>query len=374
MKPLCCTVALLSATIALPAFGASADALTLTDPAPPLYISDWLKGDADESFEEGRVYVVEFWATWCGPCIAGMPHISELQAKYADDVTVIGVNIWDDDASHVPGWMEDRGEGQPSGDELMQYTVAIQEGTKMADEWMTASGSRGIPTAFIIDRDATVAWIGHPMSMDEALDDVVKGVWDAEAALAEREKEREAARMAEREQEKFMARAGDALERAQTATGRDKVDAIEDVMNMNPPERFAVSYFMRGLEAYMTEVDDKEGAEAFFTAHKAVVWDSPNMLNSLSWQILTSPSYEGHRDADMALMIGLRAHELADGNDASLIDTVARAYFLKAIELQRDSVDLSNASMRSSLEDQLEIYEKAYKAQPGETIPATPLQ
>ncbi|MEM1422741.1 MAG: redoxin domain-containing protein [Planctomycetota bacterium] len=364
MKSLCRTVAVLSASVALPAFAAGADELTITDPAPPLYISEWLKGEPVESFEDGRVYVVEFWATWCGPCIAGMPHISELQEQYKDDVTVIGVNIWDGDASHVPAWMEDRGEGQPSGDELMQYTVAIQEGTKMAEEWMTASGSRGIPTAFIVDRDATVAWIGHPMSMDDALAGVVAGTWDAEAAHAEREKQREVQRQAEREQEAFMARAGDALERVRATEGRDKIDAIEDVMGMDPPERFAVSYFMMGFESYMVEMDDTEGARGFLDEHKHLVWDNQNMLNSLSWQILTNPAYEGNRDADMALEIGLRAHELAEGKDGSIIDTVARAYFLKAIELQRDAVEFSDGSMRASLEDQLEIYEEAYSAQP----------
>ncbi|GAB4514736.1 MAG: redoxin domain-containing protein [Phycisphaerales bacterium] len=362
MKALFCaavsSLSLLSAPMTSPAAAMSAEEIGIGDPAPPLYISEWLKGDPVDGFEQGRVYVVEFWATWCGPCIAGMPHISELQAQYKDEVTVIGVNIWDDDGSHVPAWMDER------GDELMQYTVALQEGTKMADEWMKPAGQNGIPSAFIIDRDATIAWIGHPMSMDEPLAQVVAGTFDAEAAAREQARIRAERERAMREQRAFLDRAGEDLERVRNSEGRSKLRAIEDVLAMDPPEQFALSYFMTGMETALGEMGDVEAARGFFDRHKEIVWDSRNMLNSLSWQILTSPDYEGHRDADLALEIGLRAHELAEGKDAAIADTVARAYFLKAIEIQKGAVEMSDASMRTSLENQLEIYEQAYSEQP----------
>lgn len=56
--------------------------LALGSPAPPLYIQSWLKGEPVNQLEKGKVYVVEFWATWCGPCIAGMPHLSEVAEKF----------------------------------------------------------------------------------------------------------------------------------------------------------------------------------------------------------------------------------------------------------------------------------------------------
>src|ERR1051325_1895884 len=65
--------------------------LTAGDKAPPLTIEKWVKGEPITGFEKGRVYVVEFWATWCGPCVASMPHLSELQKEYGDRVTIIGV-------------------------------------------------------------------------------------------------------------------------------------------------------------------------------------------------------------------------------------------------------------------------------------------
>ncbi|MBT8486590.1 MAG: redoxin domain-containing protein, partial [Phycisphaerae bacterium] len=75
--------------------------LTIGDKAPPIDITHWVKGIEVEnrkaktitSFEKDKVYVLEFWATWCGPCIYNMPHLSKLQEKYKDyDVTIIGVS------------------------------------------------------------------------------------------------------------------------------------------------------------------------------------------------------------------------------------------------------------------------------------------
>ena len=63
--------------------------------APKLEVKEFIKGTAIDGFKPGQVYVVEFWATWCGPCIRAFPHLSELQEQYGDKVTIIGVNIWE---------------------------------------------------------------------------------------------------------------------------------------------------------------------------------------------------------------------------------------------------------------------------------------
>src|SRR5687768_13509035 len=77
-------------------------ALTLADssvkvgsPAPALKVVKWVKGKPIKNFEKGKVYVVEFWATWCGPCKDSIPHITEMAKKYKGKAEFIGVSVWE---------------------------------------------------------------------------------------------------------------------------------------------------------------------------------------------------------------------------------------------------------------------------------------
>lgn len=61
-------------------------------PAPPIKVDDWLRGEPLANFQPGKVYLLEFWATWCGHCVAVIPHLTQLQEKYQDSgFEVVGV-------------------------------------------------------------------------------------------------------------------------------------------------------------------------------------------------------------------------------------------------------------------------------------------
>jgi thiol-disulfide isomerase/thioredoxin len=148
--------------------------------APELQIAKFVKGDSVDQFQDGQVYVVEFWATWCGPCIAAFPHLSELQTSYGEKVQFIGVNVWEQSTGAeriemIEEFVDDQGD-------RMDYTVAVEVDGKMSETWLRPANQNGIPAAFIVGPDGKVAWIGHPMAMDEPLKDVVSGNFDAEKA------------------------------------------------------------------------------------------------------------------------------------------------------------------------------------------------
>src|SRR5882672_1844503 len=92
MKTLFASLVSIAALLSLPP---ALRAANLGDPAGPLDISDWVKGEAVdlENAKGKRVVVIEFWATWCGPCRVSIPHLTELQKKYAPrGVAIVGVS------------------------------------------------------------------------------------------------------------------------------------------------------------------------------------------------------------------------------------------------------------------------------------------
>jgi thiol-disulfide isomerase/thioredoxin len=146
-----------------------------------LKVSRFLKGDPVTSFEPGKVYVIEFWATWCGPCIQAMPHVSELQKQFPD-VTFIGVNVWEDDESAAEELVQKIGT-------RLSYRIArddIPDGNAdngaMAKSWLNAAEISGIPTAIVVDGQGRIADITHPLSLDESLPQIIAGKWDYAAA------------------------------------------------------------------------------------------------------------------------------------------------------------------------------------------------
>jgi thiol-disulfide isomerase/thioredoxin len=156
--------------------------LKIGDPAPKLKVTKWIKGDAVNGFEPGKLYVVEFWATWCGPCIASMPHLTELQAEYRDKgLTIASLTSRDPNNSEkqVDDFVKNRGA-------IMGYNVAWCEDRAMKDAYLAAAGQNGIPCAFVVDQQGKIAFIGHPLILDEVLPKIVEGSWkgetDAQAA------------------------------------------------------------------------------------------------------------------------------------------------------------------------------------------------
>jgi thiol-disulfide isomerase/thioredoxin len=172
MKRLSVSVAL--AVLAAPAFADQpkpAVTLKVGDAAPALKVTKWLQGDEVKAFKKDHVYVVEFWATWCGPCIIMMPHLAELQAQYkSKGVTVIGYTAKDENNTEekAAAFVKKRG-GK------LKYAFAYCDDRDTYDAWMKAAGREGIPCSFVVDKQGRIAYVGHPLYLGVVMPKVLAG-------------------------------------------------------------------------------------------------------------------------------------------------------------------------------------------------------
>ena len=146
--------------------------LKVGDAAPSLSALKWVKGGPVRELKKGRAYVVEFGATWCKPCIEAMPHLSELDKKYRQDLDVVSFFIMEsrrkDDNPESPTYVKQVENLIKKRGDLINYDVAVDYfNRKMELTWHRAAGLSGIPKSFIIDKNGFIAWIGTSTRYNE---------------------------------------------------------------------------------------------------------------------------------------------------------------------------------------------------------------
>jgi thiol-disulfide isomerase/thioredoxin len=142
--------------------------------------SKWIQGEALKEFEPGKVYLFECWATWCGPCIAAIPHVNDLHKRYRDKgLRVIGVNVWEDGLEKVEKFVTGKGDG-------MSYPVVYTgKGSDFENEWLKPAGVRGIPRALIV-RDGKLVLSTHPAQLKDAVIEALLSGGEGAAEAAEK--------------------------------------------------------------------------------------------------------------------------------------------------------------------------------------------
>lgn len=378
MKNLLTSLMLATAFVSPTAFAAE-----LGQPAAPLKIREWIQGKpVDLATAKGKqVVVVEFWATWCGPCRTSIPHLTEMQKKFKD---VVFIGVSDEDSATVKKFVNKMGD-------QMDYTVAIDDNRQTSKGYMEAFDQNGIPHAFIVDLEGRVVWNGHPMAgLDEALAEVVAGKFDLnkakkrasaenlmrdfyeaamegtdEAKITKLGKELEALdaelggltpgrkfSVAEvRKSAKFQQSLREYQMAFRNGKGGTDLARIEGSLKENAPEGFDFAEFKESMELnqtfseYYMAASGRGSAENLATLGKKlgeVTTKNPRILNDWAWTILTDERIKT-RDYPLATKLAKAAVDASGGKEAGVLDTYARALFdsgktAEGIEWQKKAV------------------------------------
>jgi thiol-disulfide isomerase/thioredoxin len=320
--------------------------LAVGSPAPEMKVARWVKGTPVTSFEAGKVYVVEFWATWCGPCKQSIPHLTELAKKYAGKATFTGVSVYEKNApvgqyanygDKVDAFVKEWGD-------KMDYNVAWDgDEAAMSHNWMEAAGQGGIPTAFVVDRTGTVVWIGHPMAgLDEAVGQVIAGTFDVKAEAEKQAKAQEA-------QEKQMAAVNSYIKPLRAGDFKGAVAGIDNLIASDPKQEFQL-----GVTRYIALSNyDATAANNYARKLEKVLYKSQApMLNSLAWTMVDDKTRAKGVDFNLAVEIAEKCVALTKEGDpeaAMNLDTLGFAYFKagkldKALTTQEKAVAAADAT------------------------------
>ncbi len=132
-------------------------------PAPGIHIGEWVSNAPSDPSTKRKFVVLEFWATWCAPCIKAVPHLNDLQAKFAGRKDLYFISISDEEPGKIRRTLQKVD---------MRSMVAADDGRKT----FKAFGVSGIPHTVLIDNKGIVQWIGHPERLtEEILRDLLAG-------------------------------------------------------------------------------------------------------------------------------------------------------------------------------------------------------
>lgn len=322
---------------------ASAQTLTIGDPAPALSAGKFVQGEPVKEFEKGKVYIIEFWATWCGPCVAAIPHVNDLQKKYADKgLVVIGQNVWERDESLVEPFIKKMGD-------KMSYRIAMDEKAdandrgKMAATWMQAAGRNGIPCSFIVNQEGKIAWIGHPMVMDKPLESIIAGEWDMAKAKVELAAEQQT-RTLQTEVSKL----------AQAGKFDEALVKLDELEKLSPSSaKMMIPMRMRLLQ----QAGKTEQVQAL--ADAALKEKDGQTLMRMASALMAGQN----ANRELAEKLAAAAVEATGGEDPMALMVMAQLHaannqFDKAIECQKKALEKAPEQMKPYLERGLKTFEE----------------
>lgn len=338
-------------TTARPVASTDRPTLEIGAKAPPLAVKEWVRGQP-VMLQPGKVYVVEFWATWCAPCRRAIPRLSDIQTELGPSgVTVVAIASQEHKGvAELSNFVERQGD-------RMNFAVAWDDEGRTARAWMDASLTDRVPSAFIVDKDGRIAWIGHPLvGMDRALEQILAGTFDinVESVLARRARE-------VRTKTQMLAAAYFEAERA--GDDAKALSVVDEILRLDPKLNGSWSIAKFKLLA----IELKEPDRAFTFVKQCIesnISDSPDDLLDLATFILDQPAL-ARREPGVPVRAARRALQLTGQNSPVSHAVLARAMFVNgdrdgALSHQLRAVELTPPGPdRDALQKQLGAFEQS---------------
>ncbi|PHN03270.1 redoxin domain-containing protein [Flavilitoribacter nigricans] len=123
--------------------------IPIGEKCPPLRITDWVQNAPPEQDLENKVIVVDFWATWCGPCLKAVPHFNKLVAEFAGDQRIQFLSMTYERPAKIERTLE-----------RIDFRSAVV--TDQENWTQEAFGIAEIPYTLVIDAAGKLAWKGNP--------------------------------------------------------------------------------------------------------------------------------------------------------------------------------------------------------------------
>jgi thiol-disulfide isomerase/thioredoxin len=352
----------LSCAAGLAAIAAAGSSAFLSPAATATQSDDKLKVGSDAPSIDGlelvqgsladkpQVRVVEFWATWCGPCKASIPHINDMHRSLRRrGLEIIGVS--DEKPEVVANFLRMQGE-------RMSYIVAIDPEKKLKERFMGAAGKSGIPCAFVIGPSGKIAFIGHPM--DEEFDKAVRlsldGRYDPSIA---------------RKAEPILAAARRAVGVRNFAEAYRRYD---EAIALSP-----VVMYSAAAERYRTilvEEKNEDGARAYARRMLGMYESDAPALRDLALMLASDASLPSN-DTETAQAASERLTAIAQAGDPDAFKVAAAVAYAKgdfqvAADMQRKAWRIAPPEAKADYKSALDAYESAVKQNKRVAVPTVP--
>lgn len=128
-----------------------------------IVLTDMHGADVALASFKGKVVILNFWATWCGPCRVEIPDLLELQAEHPDDLAVVGIVVLDPVDERLPLFVEE-----------FKMTYPILDGNDREDVEEAYGPIVGLPTSVILDREGLIVTKRTGMATKQMFADAIE--------------------------------------------------------------------------------------------------------------------------------------------------------------------------------------------------------